>query len=485
MTRYTRLPGLRHIRTRTRYRALAVFGLFLSVLWIAGMWRGVTRGLPPGVSIEGPVRLTDIEFLTDLTYTRAGQRVHEQIIFERVFEMIDTAERFIVVDMFLFNGEHGGDRDYLPLSSRLVDHLLARKATVPGLEISFITDEINNFYGSYRGDLIRRLEDGGVRVIITDLSELRDSNPAYSSLWHTYLQWFGTAGHGMIPHPLSSTGRRVTLRAYLKMLNFKANHRKLIVTEKACLLASANPHDASSFHSNVAFVARGTLCGDILESERAVAAFSGVDIPAHATEESNAGTPETKVQFITEGKIRQRLLEVLRATMTGDSVDFAMFYLSDRKVVGAIKDAADRDAVVRLILDPNKDAFGREKGGVPNRQVARELRLSTDGAVRIRWYDTRGEQFHTKLVRVRTSAGTTVIGGSANLTRRNIGDYNLEADLAIAADSALNHTVGDYFQRLWTNRDGQFTVDFAAYEDSSLFKRLLYRFQEFSGLASF
>jgi len=476
---------LRQVRKRRYSSVLAAVGALVIVAWIAGMWRGVTRALPAGLSTAGPSHPTEVEFLADLTYNRDGQRVYEQTIFKRVFELIDGAERFVVIDMFLFNGEHGGDRDYQPLSSQLVDHLLTRKATVPGLQISFITDEINNFYGSYRDDLIRRLEDGGIQLILTDLTKLRDSNPAYSSIWRTYLRWFGTSGRGFVHHPLSSTGRRVTLKSYLKMLNFKANHRKLIVTEQACLVSSANPHDASSFHSNVAFVARGALCQDIIESERAVGALSGAAIPAHQIEEPDRGSHATMAQFVTEGEIRRRLLEALSETVTGDSVDIAMFYLSDRKVVGAVKHAAARGVAVRLVLDPNKDAFGREKGGVPNRQVARELRLSTDDAVKVRWYDTRGEQFHTKLARVRASASTTVIGGSANLTRRNIGDYNLEADLVIVADSALNHTVADYFERLWTNRDGQFTLDFSAYEDTSLFKRLLYRFQEFSGLASF
>ena len=449
------------------------------------MWRGVNRALPPGVSTAGPSRAADIEFLADVTYQRAGAPVHEQSIFQRVFEMIDEADRFIVVDMFLFDGEHGGDREYVALSSLLADRLLARKASVPSLLVTFITDEINNFYGAYQSDLIERLEAGGVQVVITDLTKLRDSNPAYSSIWRIALRWFGTTGPGLVPHPLSSTGRRVTVRSYLKMLNFKANHRKLIVTDKACLVASANPHDASSFHSNIAFATQGTLCADILESERAVAAFSGADIPSYMVDEVSDRLGSSMGKLVTEGEIRTQLLNAVNATGIADSVDVAMFYLSDRAVIEALERAAKRGAHVRLMLDPNKDAFGREKGGVPNRQVARELQRSTDAAVRVRWVDTHGEQFHTKLVRVKARGGTTILGGSANLTRRNIGDYNLEADLVIVPDSALDAVVAAYFDRLWTNRDGQFTVDFSAYDDPSLLKRWQYRIQEFTGLSSF
>ena len=50
-----------------------------------------------------------------------------------------------------------------------------------------------------------------------------------------------------------------------------------------------------------------------------------------------------------------------------------MFYLSERKIISAIKKAHSRKVKVRLLLDPNKDAFGREKNGIPNRSVAYEL----------------------------------------------------------------------------------------------------------------
>jgi hypothetical protein len=466
-------------------RFIAAAAAVVLLLWCAGMWRGVSRALPPGVSTAGPPRDADIEFLVDVTYQRAGAPIHEQSIFQRVFEMIDEADRFIVVDMFLFDGQHGGDREYVALSSLLADRLLARKATVRNLAVTFLTDEINNFYGAYQSDLIGRLEAGGVQVVITDLTKLRDSNPAYSSIWRTVLRWFGTAGPGLVPHPLSSTGQRVTVRSYLKMLNFKANHRKLIVTNKACLVASANPHDASSFHSNVAFASRGTLCTDILESERAVAAFSGATILAPVIDDVSEYGGTSTAQLVTEGEIRRHLLDAVNATGVDDSIDVAMFYLSERRVIEALDRAAQRGVRVRLMLDPNKDAFGREKGGVPNRQVARELRRSTDNGIWVRWFDTHGEQFHTKLVRVATQAGTTIIGGSANLTRRNVSDYNLEADLVIVPDSALDATVADYFDRLWTNRDGQFTVDYSVYDDPSLLKRWQYRFQEFTGLSSF
>lgn len=164
-----------------------------------------------------------------------------------------------------------------------------------------------------------------------------------------------------------------------------------------------------------------------------------------------------------------------------------MFYLSDRQVVNALVAADGRGASVRLVLDPNKDAFGRQKGGVPNRPVADELLDRSDGRIRVRWYDTRGEQFHTKLVRVARGDAVTVFGGSANLTRRNMGDFNLEADLQLflTRDSPVAREVEDYFERIFSNRDGDYTLPYQAYANDGWVKTARYRIEESTGFCSY
>ena len=480
-------------RQRTRLRAALIV---LAVWWVIVMARGVWMPLPEGLSTSGPERGVErLELLTDITYERDGVQRTEQVIFDRVLGLIDQADRFVVIDMFLFDDEHMGDRDYRPITRELTDRILARLEAVPTLDVTFITDEINNFYGAYESPALHSLEEAGVRIVITDLDRLRDSNPIFSSLWRTYFQWFGTAGPAFAPHPLTSTGQRVTLRSYLKLLNMKANHRKVIVTEDGCMVLSANPHDASSFHSNIAWVIKGGVCADILESERAVAAFSGHDVPTHVMDEWTELEGSSTTRFVTEGEIRTVLIDELEVMGAGDRLDVAMFYLSGRRVISAIKSAVRRGGRVRILLDPNKDAFGRPKGGIPNRQVAREFMVMAEaeigeggmggGGIEVRWYDTHGEQFHTKLLAFHTNRGTTLLGGSANLTRRNLGDYNLEADLLVRVNDALGARASDYFERLWSNHGGHFSVPYEAYADDSWVKRVIYRLQEFSGLSSF
>ena len=472
----------RHV-TRSR---LTVASVVLLVGWASVCSFNLVRPLPSGTSVVGPYRaVSNLEFLYDLTYVRDGERVVEQQIFDRVLRMIDEAERFVILDMFLFNDEHGGDRSYIPLTRTLTDRLVEKRAQSPDMYVSVTTDEINTFYGAYQPNQFTALQNAGVDLVVTDLTRLRDSNAMYSAVWRVFLRWFGTGGPAFFPHPLSSRGQKVTARSYLRLFNMKANHRKLIVTDKECLVASANPHDASSYHSNIAWVAKGEICNDVLASERGIASFSGADMPVQQADGAQADGSGARVRFLTEGKIRDGLIEAVQRAERGDSIDVAMFYFSHRGVVNALREASSRGVIVRLVLDPNKDAFGREKGGIPNRQVAYELQHLD--SVAIRWYDTHGEQFHTKLVAIRHGGEVTMFGGSANLTRRNIDDLNLEADFEVVVPRGheLDRHVSSYFERIWTNDGGHHTVAFETYRDPSWFKRVIYRAQELTGLCSY
>lgn len=470
----------------------------LLVLWIGTAFVHTQKPLPEGISAEGPYRdVGDMEFIADLTAGPQDGGAVEQRIFDRVFSMISEAEEFVVLDMFLFNGSTGGEAAYRNLSSELTDSLVSWMGVGGDRKAIFITDEINSFYGAASSPEIHRLEEAGVDVVITRLSRLRDSNPVFSGLWRVAFQWFGTTGPGWLPNFLTTSGENVSARAYLKLLNVKANHRKVVVTDHGCLVTSANPHDGSARHSNIAFAGSGPICGDILESERSVAAFSGGPVEPWPTfvfrpasregaEEGSAPVGGT-VRLVTEGKILEAVLSSLETAGPGHNVNLAMFYLSHRAVVEALLEASARGATVRLVLDPNKDAFGREKKGIPNRQVAHELVTRSAGRIEVRWYDTQGEQFHTKMVRVSGPDSTVVIGGSANLTRRNIGDFNLEANLTFAVPVAapLARATGDYFERVFTNRDGLFTLPYKAFEDTGPLKRIRYRLQEFTGLCTY
>lgn len=496
-----------------------VLGIIVVIVVIVTL-HGIFKPLPKGISLEGKSYYNSkVEFIYDLTYEENGKVIHQQNIFNQAFKIIDEAEKFIIVDMFLFNDTYNRKDEYPQLAATLTRTLVNKKEKDPHVKIVFIADEINTFYGSYPAKFLEELKQNDIEVVLTNLNSLRDSNPLYSGVWNTFIRWLGTEGKGWLPNAFSSEAPKVTARSYLKLLNFKANHRKVVISEKKALISSANPHDASAFHSNIAFVVQGEIIKDLVASEQAVVAFSGkelnwsfvensevqgdtgedhitkklVDTPEEIKEAvSNALTlttnpTEPEVCLLTEGKIKKHLLKELKSAGQDDFIWIGMFYLADRSVIAELLNASWRGAEVRLVLDQNKDAFGLEKNGIPNKPVASELYKESEGKIKIKWYKTHGEQFHTKLVLIKGRGKNVIFGGSANLTKRNIGDYNLEADLKISAptDNKIVQEVETYFNRLWSNMEGTYTVEMEEYQDDSFWKKACYLFQEWTGLASF
>ena len=149
------------------------------------------------------------------------------------------------------------------------------------MPIVLVTDPINDVYGGDPSPQLRALRDAGVQVVITDLARLRDSNPSYSALWRLGLQWWGNSPDRRVAaEPPRPEGREVGLRTYLRLANFKANHRKIVLADHenrwVSLATSANPHDASSAHSNVALrVTSAELARQVYRAEMEVVRLSG------------------------------------------------------------------------------------------------------------------------------------------------------------------------------------------------------------------
>jgi phosphatidylserine/phosphatidylglycerophosphate/cardiolipin synthase-like enzyme len=484
-----------------------LFGYGFLSLWLAVAAWNLFKPLPPGVSVRGEVvstPLADLQFLADVTSADVyGERVVRQQIFDAQLKVIGEAREFIVLDFFLFNGQRGASidaRPYRELSIELRDALMKRKREVPELRVLIITDPINDVYGALPSRDLAALNGAGMDVVRIDLDALRDSNPVYSAIWRLTVRWWSGDGRGepRFPNPLDAGPDRVSFGAWARLLNFKADHRKVLLADDGHggltgIVTSANPHDASSLHSNVALKASGAALLPLLESEMSLARDAGWRssweapeiAPAPASADSTA-----QLQVLTEGEIGRAILNNIAATRVGDSIDVAMFYLSERDVVRALIAAAKRGVGVRVILDPNKDAFGRTKNGIPNRSVATELGAAADGAIKVRWFRTHGEQFHSKLVAIRTAREFWFTLGSANLTRRNLDNFNLEANLAasVPLDSAIAAQVTAWFDSLWTNRgppELEYTAEFGAYADPAQGTYWLYRIMESTGLSTF
>ncbi len=484
------------------HMVISLLRIAVSAAWLAvapGCCYHAVKPLPKGLSYRSEaLPASDVRFLCDQTrLDDAGARQIDQCIFDEAFALIGRAARLVVVDMFLFNEFLGaGPPPSRRLCEELTSALIARKRAVPGLRAVLITDPVNTVYGGLEAGHLRRLKEAGVEVVITRLDRLRDSNTTWSSVWRLLFKpWGNSSEGGWMANPFG-TGE-VTLRSWLTLFNFKANHRKVVLAdaggELTALVTSANPHDGSSAHSNVGVVFSGPAARSLLETEQAVLNFSGGQTPA--LRESLAGpagaspdpasTNAVRVQVVTEEAIADAAEVLIGGTRAGDALDVVMFYLADRGIVRALKAAAHRGVAVRVVLDPNKDAFGREKNGMPNRQVAREL---VAAGASVRWAVTSGEQMHAKMLLAKRADGTADwLVGSANFTRRNVRDYNLETDVQVSghADTPVLAAVAASVERLWTNAGGRtFTTGYETFRDDSGWRAFRCRVQEATGLCT-
>lgn len=450
------------------------------------------KKLPAGLSRQGErYPACNCEFLRDLTWIdERGMRQSEQQIMDAVLEMIRGAKKLILMDMFLFNDFAGAaPAGVRPLAGEVTAALLARIAEIPGLRIILITDPVNTVYGGLANPYLDRLRSAGISVIYTDLDRLRDSNLLYSPLWRVFVRPFGTGRGALLANPFGPG--RVSLRSYLRLLNFKANHRKLIVTDCAdgysALVTSCNPHDASSAHGNVALRFSGPAVAELVACERSVPGVTGWFRDGWPVVESGPCPAATlTIQVLTEGGIKNTVLDELGTAGEGDRVALVMFYLTDRRIIRALRAARQRGARLKVLLDPNKDAFGRVKNGVPNRQTAADL---VDAGMEVCWGNTHGEQLHSKMLLLERAGGSGfLLLGSANFTRRNLDEYNLELDVAVRGpvDDPIFAAASRYVAQLWDNQGERMcSLAYDRYADRSRWRRILSRFLEISGMSTF
>ena len=368
----------------------------------------------------------------------------------------------------------------------------------------------------------------GIPIVFTDLSRLRHSNFLYAkpALFYGPLlnripfikKWLDKP---RFSNPLNSHAGKITTRQLANLPLFKANHRKVMIAgvtpeDIRAIATSLNPANGSSAHDNIGLLFKGPLAVEAALAELACIRWSAKR--QNLVLEQTPGLwqtcaqqidrllpdPQSLVstnqchaqgQWLTEGAIKDKIITLLNESEPGDQVRIAMFYLSDRDVITAIKHAAFGGAYIKIILDANKDAFGRTKNGIPNRIVAHELHSAAKSDhihMEIRWADTHGEQFHTKAMTITNPKQDKFyfLCGSANWTRRNLADLNMEANIFISNAPSLTDTFNTYFNRIWHNNDQLiYTCPITTYDETgiikSIFRRWRYRIQEATGLSTF
>jgi hypothetical protein len=436
-------PGLDRVPGLT-VRCAKILLLMLLLAWLSLMFWNTAKPLPPGTHlVSQTARLSDadVDFLYESPRRRADVAPD--------LSAIEHAEQLIVLDRS-------------PVTRELAQRLLARKHLRPHLKIVLVTDPANEAFGGSPVQTLSSLEQAGVIVARVRLDRLRDSNPLYSGLWRLAFGWWSD--------PFDETPGRATLPALARTRNSKSDQRQLVVADDGSggWIAIIAPAGAASL------TLRGPLARAIIAGELQVAAWSTDDdrLPVGPSMDER-GVGSIDARFLTEGAIETALLDAIGAAGSGDRLGIAVENFSDRRLIAAALRAALRGASLQVLLARNRE---------PNQAVADELLRGGGGRIEIRWYLGSDAASLPKLLLFRHGGDVWMNLGTANYTRRNLGDLNLAAsiELRMPVRAAAASAVIEYFSEAWSvaATDPKFAAASAA-------DYWHYRFAEASGLSSF
>ena len=450
---------------------------------------------PQGVNYESKLyNAENVDFHYDLTYLdKDGNIAYDKNIWDATYKLIDDANDFLIIEMFLYNDIYDRSSGRFPeFAKEYTERLLAKQKANPNLKVYVLLDENNNLYGANEHPFITEMKNVGINVIIVDIYKLKDTFPWYSPVWRTAIEPLGNPkDKGWITNFYGNDYTKLSLRNILRALNVKADHRKIFMNEKNVIVSSANIHDPSYFHENVALETDGDVIKEILTSLNEVSNFSNEKIDVDI--EKDIKTVEIydskyKVQFITESKIGDALDMDIDSLKSGDSIIMGMYFLADHNVIEKLINASNRGVDIKIIFDRSKDAFGMSTNGVPNKPVSKKLLKGSNNKIQIKWYFTNGEQYHTKFLKIEKSNGDVIMNaGSANFIKKNIRGYIMDANLRVltTSDSELNKKVNEYFSRLWNNENGLFTINYEDEPTTSGFRDFSFKIIDALQIGSF
>ena len=431
------------------------FATILILLIIAAMT--ISFLIEKGRIIEGEVYEIpedSVEFLYDLTYENSSNEevIYEHQIFDKIFEIIDNAENFIILDMFLYGSTT--KPCYRNLTQELNEHLINKKQENPEIIIYFLTDKFNRLKESANKKHFKEIEDSGIEVIYLPLNRYSNFLTDISS-------------------------------DILKLGKLKLNHRKILIADNnnqiLSLITSWNPHDGSSANSNVALLIKEQIWQDIYKHEKRDAKIKNEKLESFLITPTPNNTNQTLlIQYLIDGGLMSSISKEIPKTKRGDSINLATFSLSDPKTIKELISASKRGVKIRIILDTNEFFFGKKKDGTPNKPVAEKLMKKGEN-ITIRWYKPYEEQFHTKLLVINNQTNNIVFLGSSNHANNQITLYNLQSDLKLTTktNSKTADEINNYFNKLWNNENGTYTTDFEEFRSTSFINKLKYELEQF------
>lgn len=364
-------------------------------------------------------------------------------LLSRSLSAIDHAQQLILID----------GTSSTPV---LVQHLLARKRLRPQVKIVFLTDQRSAIPGNSLDANWVALESAGVIVVRINIAVLRDPNPLLALFWRL----------------------GITTRSSAESID----RRSLIVVDNGLgdwttLLMSADPFAETASNDDAGVQISGPLAHQVLNSELAIARWSGNDdrLPAVPPIEGG-GLGSVDVRFLTEGVIASNTLEAINSANKDTEIGIVMMSLSDMPIISALHRAVSRGVRVRVLLTGHQ---------YPNPAVAAILAGTysppLNAPILLRWRSPLLPTLATRLIIVRNRAEVWLSIGSSDLTRRSLHDFNLEAnvELRFTAHSKLAQEYLTYYDALWAAG-----VGYGLYSDESPGTYWRYRLLEELGMLS-
>ncbi len=447
------------------------------------------RPMPDGMTKQSASYMVpdkSVKFYSDLQKTEKNGTVTESTsIISRFTEILQKGGRMAII------GE-----EYVPeVGTSTISSLLAQKRKDDKhVAIALITDAKSTRYGGVHSSALDTLRTQGVLTIVTDMSAMPDSNLFYTSFWRPFVSWWGNSFRGgWLSDPIRRSEGKFTLRTWLNFWNMKSNESHFLFADipdnkgvkLVSLFSSADFSALPGSTGATAIEVDDKIWGTLLGTQASVAGISGSGLPSfNSTDVTDAsGTLRTTMVDIVH--LHDKITALIHGMKLGDQISITSRFISDREIIKELKEAANRNVSVRIILDPNETYLGHKLYGMPNLPVAKELVNATSNGITIRWCDPRALPCESRLIVGKTASSSFLMLGSADLTRRDTQGYNIESVLFVdaTADFTAHKDAQNYFEKIWNNSGGAYTVDYQVNKDDTFWKSSLYRMMERTGFS--
>lgn len=468
---------------------LVVYVFFFAFMW----WRPIPEVLTHPTQTYH-VSDKSVRFYSDLEYIdKKGVLLETNTIVTRYRELIKNAQHSVLAGAYRIPPQVVASG-----TQNLTNILESKHAESKHVAMAVVTDPINTLYGGLPSESMEQLRKNGVFVVQTDMNAMPDGNLLYTSFWRPFISWWGNSiNGGWLVSPIEANGAKVTLRSWLSFLNTKANESKFLITDAVdtkskngnakliSYILSSDLADPLGASGKVALEVDDGLWKDLLARQGAIGDIASAPLPSFAITNIN---PEQggalKVSLLGVATTRETLITKIEGLHPHDHLDITSRFISDRDIISALKSAAGRNVIIRIVLDPNDSLFNFQLLGMPNLPVGKELSDSASGGIEVRYCDAHALPCTSRLIVGRSASSTFLVLGSADLTRKDTAGFNIESVVLVEAPSdftaAKDATV--YFNKIWNNEGGVYTVDYNVRADQTLWKSSVYRIMERTGI---